>query len=163
MISISVPDRKRGITLKDQEFVDLYVGGPDELRGNATACYRCLHPRCAASTAETEGPATLRKPQVQAYLEEKAKRVQELTDINAAYVLNQSVRFLEISFGDKPTPDKFNAAGIGKALELIGKNVTVQAFKSNLEISENPDLVAILRRQQRIVEERAANLKGVRR
>jgi hypothetical protein len=33
------------INLKQREFVDLYIGGPDELRGNATACYRHLHPR----------------------------------------------------------------------------------------------------------------------
>ena len=61
---------KRGvISLKERQFADLYMGGPDHLRGNAAACYRELHPRCKPSTAETEGPKTLRKPQVKGYLE----------------------------------------------------------------------------------------------
>ncbi len=43
------------INLKQREFVDIYMGGRDELRGNATACYRHLHPRASLSTCQVEG------------------------------------------------------------------------------------------------------------
>ena len=67
------------INLKQREFVDLYMGGPDELRGNATACYRHLHPRASLSTCKTEGSKCLTNPHVKQYLAAKAQLVTEKT------------------------------------------------------------------------------------
>jgi hypothetical protein len=44
------------LSAKDQQFADLYYGGPGDLMGNATACYRYLHPRAKDNTCQVEGP-----------------------------------------------------------------------------------------------------------
>lgn len=161
------------IPLKDREFADLYAGGPDSIRGNAARCYRYIHPHCKISTAETNGPRLLRNAQVQAYLHEKADRIQKETDINAKWLLDQSVKYLQQCMGELEvsdtifvdTPDgkqpievkkkSFSAAGAGRALEIIGKNILVNAFSQKVEISSKPDIAEIMARRQKIVEEKA--------
>jgi hypothetical protein len=148
------PSRRKTISHIDRHFADMYHGGPDELRGNAKAVYLYLHPNVKERTAEVNGSTILRKTEVQKYLEGKAERIQKKTDITAEYVLTRSVEFLEMCLGERETPEtisvdvpdestgkmvkketpvflkKFHAAGAGKAIELIGKNKSVNAFST---------------------------------
>jgi hypothetical protein len=61
------------LSRKARMFADSYFGGSSEVRGSAKACYKYVHPRCKDSTAATEGPALLRNPHVQVYLDEQGQ------------------------------------------------------------------------------------------
>ena len=56
-------------------FADSYFGGSSEVRGSAKACFKYVHPRRKDSTAATEGPALLRNPHVQVYLDEQGQKI----------------------------------------------------------------------------------------
>jgi phage terminase small subunit len=71
-------------------------------------------------------------------LEEGRKRVAEKAEIDAAWVLKQMVEVFERCMQHKPVLDKegnptgeyrFDAAGVNRALEQIGKHKSVNAFK----------------------------------
>ena len=102
--------RSSEISTKDQQFADKYFGGSAELRGSAKACYKHIHPRCKVSTAATEGPALLRKSQVRAYLEQKGEKIAERAEINAQWVLEQSIRLYHMCMGDEEYPVEFESA-----------------------------------------------------
>jgi len=175
MSSIRYSIRPNTISAKDQHFADKYYGGPDNLRGSAKACYKHLHPRCKDSTAATEGPALLRKPQVRAYLEQQGKKITERAEINAQWVLEQSVRLFDRCMGDEAYPveytitDKetgekstgtyfnrsFNAAGARAALELIGRNTGIAAFSDQIEVSHTHYLEQQLAKRSKLIEGRA--------
>ena len=57
MANVQSMSISREISAKDQHFADIYIGGSNQVRGSAKACYKHLHPRCKDSTAATEGPA----------------------------------------------------------------------------------------------------------
>jgi len=160
---------------KDREFADRYFGGSDDCRGNAARCYRYLYPRCMVSTAETNGPRLLRKAQVQEYLASKARKLREATEINAQWVLEQSIRLYKRCMGDEAYPveytitDKdtgersaktcairsFNAAGARAALELIGRNSGIGAFTEVIEVSHTHYLEEQLAKRSKVIEGRA--------
>jgi len=164
---------------KDREFADRYFGGSDDCRGNAARCYRYLYPRCKVSTAQTNGPRLLRKTQVQAYLESKARKLQEATEINAQWVLEQSVRLFARCMGDEAYPVEyqrinpetgiitaetyyirsFNPAGARAALELIGRNRGIQAFQENIEVSHTHYLETVLNKRAKQLESAATKRK----
>jgi phage terminase small subunit len=179
MSSIRYSIRPNAISAKDQQFADHFFGGPDGLRGSAKACYKHLHPRCKDSTAATEGPALLRKPQVQAYLEQQGKKITERAEINAQWVLEQSIRLYHRCMGDEAYPVEyertdpqtgivtaetyatrsFNAAGARAALELIGRNTGIQAFKDNVEVSHTHYLENMLNKRAKQLESAATKRK----
>ena len=94
------------LSAKDQQFADLYFGGQDDVMGNATACYRHLHPRAKDNTCQVEGSKILSKPMVADYLQAQREKLTEVTGINAEYVLRQSIRYFEIAIGDRPPYQK---------------------------------------------------------
>jgi len=167
--------RSSEISAKDQQFADKYFGGSAELRGSAKACYKHIHPRCQDSTAATEGPALLRKPQVRAYLEQQGKKIAERAEINAAWVLKESICLYHRCMGDEAYPvdytitDKetgekstgtyfqrsFNAAGARAALELIGRNTGIAAFSDQIEVSHTHYLETQLAKRAKLIEGRA--------
>ena len=143
------------LSAKDQQFADLYYGGPGDLMGNATACYRKLHPRAKDNTCQVEGSKILSKPMVAEYLQSRREKLTEVTGINAEYVLRQSIRYLEIAIGDRPAPENFNHAGVKAALELIGRHTRVQAFRDTIEHSHTHRLEQALTRKSKEVEKAA--------
>jgi hypothetical protein len=69
------------------------------------------------------------------YLNSRRLELTEATGVNAEYVLRQSIRYLEIAFGDKPAPKNFNVPAVKGALEIIEKHAKVSAFQDNVEHS----------------------------
>jgi len=76
-------------------------------------------------TAHSIGNENLIKPLIQARIAECMAERSEKTKIDAAYVLKMSDQLLIRCMAEG---DEFNAAGAGKALDLIGKHIDVQAF-----------------------------------
>lgn len=114
---------------------------------NATAAYKAAGG--TAKHADRAAHALMKVPEVKARIDElKAKRA-EKTGIDAEYVLKQADELLQQCMGKKPINKvvykdgdydsaevyEFNAAGAGKALDLLGKHVDVQAFKERVEHS----------------------------
>jgi hypothetical protein len=148
------------LSAKDQKFADLYNGGPDDQRGNATSCYRYLHPRAKDNTCQVEGSKLLSKPMVAEYLQSKREELTEATGINAEYVLRQSIRYLEIAFGDKPAPKNFNSSAVKGALDLIGRHTRVQAFQITVEHSHTHKLEQRLAARSKVIEGKALRLEN---
>ena len=164
---LNTPVMKNIISQKDRQFADLYFGGSDDCRGNAARCYKRIHPQCRDSTAETNGPRLLRKAQVRAYLDTKIQKQREETEINAQWVLEQSVHFYDMCMGDIPVPvttfntdgepvtryvRQFSQQGAKGALELIGKNIGVQAFQQTAEVTHIHKLEEMLSRRTKALE-----------
>ncbi len=79
----------------------------------------------SAKTAQAIGAENLTKPLVQARIAEAMKERSEKTKIDAAYVLKMSNELLLRCMVED---EGFSPSGAGKALDLIGKHVDVQAF-----------------------------------
>lgn len=74
---------------KLRKFADLYRGGPDEVRGNATACYMSMFPNAKARSAGVKGGEYLHHAFTQAILEEDNERITKECDVTQAMVLNE--------------------------------------------------------------------------
>ena len=164
------------LTLKDREFADLWRGGPDELRGNAAAIYRHMHPKCKPATAETNGPAVLRKTQVKEYLDIKSGELSKKCDVDAEYVLRQSIRLHDRAMGDEPVPGEttietnpetgqevvikterrdYDPTTARHALQLIGQHKSVQAFSQTVEHNHTHTLENRLAARSKAIEKAA--------
>ena len=85
----------------------------------------------SVKTAKEMGHENLTKPHIAEYVAElKAKRSKE-TKIDAAYVLEMSNELLKRCMVEG---EGFNATGVGKALDLIGKHIDVQAFNEKATV-----------------------------
>lgn len=78
-----------GLTRNHREFVDLYRAGPDDIKGNATACYMAVYPRASKRTAEQRSCHLLKDPNIVEYLERVTERITAQADINQARVLKE--------------------------------------------------------------------------
>lgn len=76
-------------------------------------------------TARVIGGENLLKPAIAEYVAELKAERSKKTKIDAAYVLEMSNELLKRCMVEG---EGFNATGVGKALDLIGKHVNVQAF-----------------------------------
>ena len=80
-------------------------------------------------TAKDIACENLTKPNIQARISEAMKERSENTKIDAAYVLKMSNELLLRCMVDG---EDFSPSGAGKALDLIGKHVDVQAFNEKV-------------------------------
>lgn len=118
------------LTDKQQAFCEEYL-----IDLNATQA--AIRSGYSEKTAKQIGTENLSKPVLAEYIAElKAKR-SENTAIDAAWVLRQAVKVHERCMQAEQVIDseggatgeyKFEHAGANKALEIIGKHVSVQAF-----------------------------------
>jgi phage terminase small subunit len=132
------------MTPKQQRFVEEYLIDLNATQAAIRAGY-------SAKTANEQGARLLANVSVRtAVTEAKAKRSEE-AQIDAAYVLRQAVKLHERCMQEiSPVTDRkgqqvldeqgrpvfeFNALGASKALELVGKHVSIQAFKDKIEHS----------------------------
>lgn len=95
------------------------------------------------------------------YLNSRRLELTEATGVNAEYVLRQSIRYLEIAFGDKPAPKNFNVSAVKGALEIIEKHAKVRAFQDNVEHSHIHRLERALASKSQVVEKEPAKRKLV--
>jgi len=79
----------------------------------------------SARTAQAIGAENLTKPLISERIAKAFNERAEETKINAAYVLKMSNELLLRCMVDG---EDFSPSGAGKALDLIGKHVNVQAF-----------------------------------
>lgn len=85
-------DPKPSTKKKLIEFADLYRGGPDEIRGNATLCYQKVSPRASLNTARKKGNEYLNHRIVQEHLAERTDKIAADADITQDRVLKEIAR-----------------------------------------------------------------------
>ncbi len=85
----------------------------------------------STKTAQAIGAENLTKPLIAEKIAKSFNERIESTKIDAAYVLLKSNELLERCMADG---EEFNAAGAGKALDLIGKHIDVQAFNDKATV-----------------------------
>jgi len=83
---------KEGTKAKMRAFADLYRGGPDDIRGNAKACYKAVYPRSSIKVCEAQGARTLNHEYTQGYLRAKADESAHKADITQDRVLQEIAR-----------------------------------------------------------------------
>lgn len=144
-------------------FADLYRGGPEELRGNATACYQRLHPTCTRETARNRATAYLRHPIVQEQLAERAQALSEEADITQTYVLTTIRDTLERCRQGEPVRDamgnpvtietedgeihavyKFDPTNVMRGCELLGKNLKMWTDKVEASVEGGRTLAELM-------------------
>ena len=86
----NAPRLTKAKKIKLDQFVDLYRGGPDELRNNAIACYRHLYPRCKTENAARRASYDVfHHPYVQARLKEQTDKIMHKADITQERVVKE--------------------------------------------------------------------------
>lgn len=115
---------KAKLTAKQERFCEEYLIDLNATQAAIRAGY-------SAKTAGTISVENMQKPLIADKIAEmKAERSAE-TRIDAAYVLEMSNQLLGRCMVEG---EGFNAAGAGKALDLIGKHIDVQAFSEKLKV-----------------------------
>lgn len=127
------------LTAKQQRFVEEYLIDLNATQAAIRAGY-------SKKTSYAIGIENLKKPEImQAVMEAKIKR-SERTEIDADWVLTSAVRVFEKCMQDVAVTDnegcptgeyKFEPAGANKALETIGRHVSVQAFLDKKEVKHS--------------------------
>lgn len=144
------------LTPKQEAFVREYL-----LDLNATQA--AIRAGYSAKTAEVQGCRLLRNAQVSAAVTEAQTKRAERVEIDADYVLRQAVKLHERCMqevspiidrkGQQVTDEagnplfEFNAAGAAKALELVGRHVSIQAFKEKIDLNAKVELEAMTEEQ----------------
>jgi len=114
------------LTDKQQRFCDEYLKDLNATQAAVRAGY-------SKKTAQKIGSENLSKPVIALYIGQlKAERCAE-TKIDAAWVLRKSVKLHDRCMAPG---EEFNASGAGKALDLIGKHVDVQAYSEKHTVVE---------------------------
>ncbi|MEH6633501.1 MAG: terminase small subunit [Halopseudomonas aestusnigri] len=136
--------QKSDLTGMQQRFVEEYL-----IDLNATQAAR----RAGYSPNSTKQTANrvFHKPAVQKAIKQAQFDRSERLKIDADYVLKGAVELFErcmqrSSVADAEGEYKFQHSGAGKALELIGKHVAVQAFKEKVEMGIESELIERLSR-----------------
>jgi len=161
------------LTPKQEAFVRLYIGRNSKYFGNATKCYKRAYGDCSNErVAQTSGSRLTRLPEIAALISRYRERAAQATQVDATFVLEQSVHLYDVAMGN--TAIEIDAPGAGgehlvverrdinltvasKALELIGKHTSVQAFQDNVEHTHTHRLEKALQARQKQVERKALN------
>ena len=140
------------LTPKQQCFVDEYLIDLNATQAAVRAGY-------SKNSARQIGDENLSKPVIAAAVAKAMQERSEATKIDSEWVLRQAVELhqrcmqeirparnpktgKQIYDGDGNALFTFNAAAANRALELVGKHVSVAAFKDRFEVSgEGPSLL----------------------
>lgn len=135
---------------KQQQFISEYMLDLNATKAAVRAGY-------SEKTARQIGSENLSKPAIQEAIARAKIARSEATKIDAEWVLKQAVELhqrcmQEIKPAKNPKTGKqiydcdgnalftFNAAAANRALELVGKHISVAAFKDRFEVSNGPSL-----------------------
>lgn len=132
------------MTPKQKAFVEEYLIDLNATQAAIRAGY-------SAATAHSIGHENLSKPEIADAIAEAAAARSERAKVDADYVLRQAVKLHErcmqevspmIDRKGDPVRDEdgnplyeFDSLGASKALELVGKHVSVQAFKEKVDVN----------------------------
>lgn len=125
---------------KQQRFVQEYIKDLNATQAAIRAGY-------SARTAHSQGPRLLDHVGVSRAIDQAKRERSEKTKIDAEWVLKE----LQVQYHKADGEDERQHAL--RSLDLIGKHVSVQAFREQLEVTETTTLAEKLRRAR----ERAAN------
>lgn len=143
------------MTPKQERFVDEYLVDLNASQAAIRAGY-------SRRTARAIASENLAKPNIQEAIAEAKRERSEATKIDAEWVLRQAVELhlrcmQEIKPAIHPKTRRhlrddsgnalytFNAAAANRALALIGKHVDVNAFRENIQVNHDIDLVERIR------------------
>ncbi|WP_120497527.1 terminase small subunit [Kiloniella sp. EL199] len=152
---MSDPDLKQQLTERQKRFVEEYL-----IDFNATQA--AIRAGYSPNSVKQSASRTLKNPLMQEAIEQaKAARSQRL-QIDADYVLKGAVELFERCMQRSPAADadgeyKFQHTGAGKALEIIGRHVSVQAFKEKVEMSIENELIDRLMRGRKRLNDKSEN------
>lgn len=122
---------KPKLTPKQERFCEEYL-----IDLNATqAAIRAGYSEKTAGTISNEN---MQKPAILDFISEAKLKRSESLRIDAAYVLKMSNTLLTRCMVEG---EGFNAAGAGKALDLIGKHIDVQAFNEKATIENTVKVI----------------------
>ena len=132
------------LTEKQARFVEEYLIDLNMIQAALRSGY-------SPNSIKQSASRTLNNSLVKAAIDEAKEARSERLKIDADYVLRGAVELFERCMQRSPVPDaegefKFQHTGAGKALELIGRHVSVQAFKEKVEMSIESELIERLSR-----------------
>ena len=152
--------RRGDLNEKEKRFVAAFIKEPNGAKAAISAGY-------SRKTAKEQASRLLTRVNVKAEIEKWRTKVAERTEIDAAFVLRQAVELYKRCMQEiRPFTDHkgvhqageegnslyvFDARGALRALELIGKHVSVGAFKDRGERKGEPGKPISLALQQFIV------------
>ena len=150
---------KGGLTDKQQHFVAEYL---IDLNATQAARRAGYSPNSIKQTASR----VLQKPAVKEAIKQAMAERSERLKIDADCVLRGAVELFERCMQRSPVADaegeyKFQHSGAGKALELIGKHVSVQAFKEKVEMGIEKELIERLSRGRKRQKDPSREIKPV--
>jgi|TARA_R110000851_G_scaffold272661_1_gene425381 phage terminase small subunit len=125
------------LTAKQELFCKEYIVDLNAAQAAIRAGY-------SSNTAKEIGCENLTKPNIAEFIAELKQIRNEKVEIDAEWVLRQAVKVHERCMQAEPVIDKeggstgeykFEHSGANKALEIIGKHVSVQAFLEKKEIA----------------------------
>tara|TARA_R110002020_G_scaffold71288_1_gene184311 strand:+ start:464 stop:856 length:393 start_codon:yes stop_codon:yes gene_type:complete len=114
------------LTAKQQTFCEEFLIDLNATQAAIRAGY-------SEKTARSIGTENLSKPAIAECIAELKNERSQKTKIDAAYVLEMSNELLKRCMVEG---EDFNASGAGKALDLIGKHVDVQAYSERVVTTE---------------------------
>jgi hypothetical protein len=115
------------ITPFEQQFVDVWF----RMNFNAKLAYKSLKPNVSMSTAETEGPAILRKPQIQEYIEMKKEHIRLKEEVELGWIIKELKDIVfDINANDHTA---FDAEG--KPLNKTDHRAKIEAIKTLAKIT----------------------------
>ncbi len=120
----------RPLSPQQSRFAELYIAGPDDLRGNGTRCYQVAYPTAHSKQAACESASRLlRRPQVRAY-------IAQLREIAAAECTARLRNWMELAPEAQETLRAVTAGELrfDKASERVEPELIRSAVKGAIEI-----------------------------
>ncbi len=166
----------RRLNQKQQTFLKLYLGDDPTTGGNATQSYKAAYgSTCSERSIQSMGSKMLNHPLVKDRIARAEVKAAKEIDWGVKRVLQESVRLYDRCMGDDTFPveytatnkdtgivtaetrqgTSFNPAGARAALELIGRNVGIQAFTETVEVNHTHYLEQQLSKRAKVIEGRA--------
>lgn len=160
---------------KQARFLKLYTG-QSEMAGNATKCYVEVYGETSTGrVSQSAASRLLGHPRIKAFLEAAEQKALDVLDVNAQYVLDQSIRLYDRAMGDESYPvevavtDKetgveslvviqrrsYSPSTARQTLEMIGRHKQIQAFEENVTHTHTHYLEQALAARSKQCERRA--------
>lgn len=83
---------RKSTQAKLKRFADLYRGGPDDVRGNASACYKEINPGASKKVCEREGHFYLQHPITQEHIRRETDKIARNADVTQERVIKEIAR-----------------------------------------------------------------------